>query len=85
MQVSGPIVVRNEADIVRINVLRHLPPGIDQFLTVDTSSVDGTDRAFQDLVQTKQCAYVEANYERSYRRSSRKHALLADQRRSHCN
>ena len=34
------MVVRNEADIVRLNILHHLSSGVDRFLVVDNGSSD---------------------------------------------
>ncbi len=43
------MIVRNEADIVRVNVLHHLALGVDRFLIVDNGSEDGTDQILHDL------------------------------------
>ncbi len=40
--IFGVMMVRNEADILRINLLYHLASGIDQVLVVDNGSTDGT-------------------------------------------
>src|SRR5262249_36452615 len=40
---------RNEADIIRTNVLHHLNQGIDRFLILDNDSVDGTSDVLADL------------------------------------
>jgi glycosyltransferase involved in cell wall biosynthesis len=42
-------MVRNEADIVRVNVLYHLSLGFDRILVLDDGSEDGTDRILRDL------------------------------------
>lgn len=42
-------MVRNEADIIRLNVLYHLASGIDRMLLVDNGSTDGTDGVLQQL------------------------------------
>src|SRR5215207_2310644 len=42
-------MVRNEADIVRLNVLYHLSLGIDRIVVVDNGSTDGTDRILKQL------------------------------------
>ena len=52
MQIFGLMMVRNEADIIRVNVLHHLTHGIDHFLIVDNGSSDGTDKILQELSQT---------------------------------
>ena len=49
MLVYGISMVRNEADIIRLNVLYHLASGIDRMLVVDNGSTDGTDRVLQQL------------------------------------
>ncbi|HEY3174049.1 MAG TPA: glycosyltransferase [Thermoanaerobaculia bacterium] len=49
MTIFGISIVRNEADILRINVLHHLALGIDRFLIVDNGSSDGTDRVLREL------------------------------------
>jgi glycosyltransferase involved in cell wall biosynthesis len=47
--VYGISMVRNEADIIRANVLYHLASGVDRMLVVDNGSTDGTDGALQQL------------------------------------
>src|SRR5262245_2286261 len=42
---------RNEADIIRTNVLHHLNQGIDRFLILDNGSVDGTSDVLADLAR----------------------------------
>ncbi len=49
MKVYGVSMVRNEADIVRVNVLYHLALGFDRFLIVDNGSSDGTTEILKDL------------------------------------
>ena len=49
MQVHGLLVARNEADIIRTNVLYHLSLGLDRLLVVDNGSTDGTDRVLREL------------------------------------
>src|SRR5215203_5315742 len=51
MEVVGLMMVRNEADILRINVLHHLAQGIDRFLIVDNGSTDGTDHVLRELAR----------------------------------
>jgi glycosyltransferase involved in cell wall biosynthesis len=40
--IYGVMLVRNEADIIRANLLHHLASGIDHVLVVDNGSTDGT-------------------------------------------
>jgi hypothetical protein len=47
--VYGVSMVRNEADLIRLNVLYHLASGIDRMLVVDNGSTDGTDEILQQL------------------------------------
>ena len=49
MLVYGVSMVRNEADIIRLNVLYHLTSGIDRMLVMDNGSTDGTDEVLQQL------------------------------------
>lgn len=49
MRLYGVSMVRNEADIVRANVLYHLAAGFDRLLIVDNASTDGTRRALKRL------------------------------------
>jgi hypothetical protein len=49
MLAYGVSMVRNEADIIRLNVLYHLASGIDRMLVVDNGSTDGTDGVLQQL------------------------------------
>ena len=49
MRLYGVSMVRNEADIVRANVLYHLAAGFDRLLIVDNASTDGTRRALRGL------------------------------------
>jgi glycosyltransferase involved in cell wall biosynthesis len=43
---------RNEADIIRANVLHHLNQGIDRFLILDNGSVDGTCDVLSELAHS---------------------------------
>ncbi len=47
--VVGICLVRNAADIVRVNVLHHLSLGLDRIVLVDNMSTDGTDLVLQEL------------------------------------
>jgi GT2 family glycosyltransferase len=51
MQIVGLMLVRNEADILRVNLLHHLSSGIDRFLVVDNGSSDGTESALRELAR----------------------------------
>jgi len=42
MQLWAVMIVRNEVDILALNVLHHLSMGVDRFLIVDNGSTDGT-------------------------------------------
>jgi glycosyltransferase involved in cell wall biosynthesis len=49
MLIYGLYMVRNEADIIRPNVLYHLSLGLDRILVADNGSTDGTDEILQEL------------------------------------
>ena len=49
MRVYGLLVVRNEADIIRTNVIYHLSLGLDRLLIDDNGSSDCTDRVLREL------------------------------------
>ena len=49
MLVYGVSMIRNEADLVRLNVLYHLSLGVDRMLVVDNGSTDGTDGLLKSL------------------------------------
>ena len=49
MRVFSISMIRNEVDIVRLNVLYHLSLGIDRMLVVDNGSTDGTGEVLQQL------------------------------------
>src|SRR5215216_7890956 len=42
-------MIRNEVDVVRLNILYHSKLGIDRRLIVDNGSTDGTDRVLKEL------------------------------------
>ena len=49
MRVYGLLVIRNEVDIIRTNILYHLSLGLDQLLIIDNGSSDGTDGVLREL------------------------------------
>jgi len=49
VQAYGLLVIRNEVDIIRTNVLYHLSLGLDRLLIIDNGSSDGTDRVLREL------------------------------------
>jgi hypothetical protein len=49
MLVYGVCMVRDEVDVIRVNVLYHLSAGIDRLLVVDNGSSDGTDEELERL------------------------------------
>jgi glycosyltransferase involved in cell wall biosynthesis len=49
MKVFGISIVRNEVDIIGLNILHHLSLGLDEILIVDNGSSDGTTRVLQQL------------------------------------
>ena len=53
MKVFVISMVRNEVDIIRMNVLHHLSLGLDCLLVADNGSSDGTDRELQRLSRDK--------------------------------
>ena len=50
MNVCGVLMIRNEVDIIRVNVLYHLALGFDNIIIVDNDSSDGTDRVLRQLL-----------------------------------
>lgn len=49
MKVFGLSMVRDEVDVVRVNVLHHLSLGLDRLIVVDNGSTDGTDGVLRQL------------------------------------
>jgi glycosyltransferase involved in cell wall biosynthesis len=49
MKMFGISIVRNEVDIIGLNILHHLSLGLDEILIVDNGSSDGTDRVLRQL------------------------------------
>ena len=58
MKIFGVMMVRNEADILRINVLHHLDQGVDYFLVVDNGSWDGTDGVLQKMSRNGRVGWI---------------------------
>jgi len=50
--VVGIAMVRNEADIIRVNILHHLSHCVDRMIVVDNGSTDGTDRILEEMSRT---------------------------------
>jgi len=61
MQIFGVMVVRNEADILAINVAHHFALGIDHFLIADNGSSDGTDRLLEKLTDDGRVRWTRAD------------------------
>jgi methyltransferase family protein/glycosyl transferase family 2 len=53
MQLWALMIVRNEADILALNVLHHLSAGVDRFLIVDNGSADGTALVLERLARER--------------------------------
>jgi Methyltransferase domain/Glycosyl transferase family 2 len=53
MQLWALMIVRNEADILALNVLHHLSAGVDRFLIVDNGSTDGTTLVLERLARER--------------------------------
>jgi glycosyltransferase involved in cell wall biosynthesis len=60
-RVFGISMVRNEADIIALNVLHHLSLGLDGYLIIDNGSSDGTDRVLQKLATDKRVRWSKDN------------------------
>ena len=58
MKIFGVMMVRNEADVLRINVLHHLNQGVDYFLVVDNGSWDSTDGVLQELSRSGRLGWI---------------------------
>ena len=51
MNLFGIIVVRNEANVIRLSLLHHLSLGFDAILVLDNGSIDGTAALLESLRQ----------------------------------
>ena len=51
--IFGVMLVRNEVDIVRMNLLHHLASGVDHILVADNGSTDGTLAILEELAATR--------------------------------
>lgn len=49
MLLYGVMMVRNEADIIALNIRHHLAHGVDRMLVLDNGSSDGTDGVLEEL------------------------------------
>lgn len=58
--VFGVMIVRNEADIIGLNVRYHLMHGIDRLLIVDNGSSDGTDRVLRELSKDRRVQWASS-------------------------
>ncbi|MHB1161029.1 MAG: glycosyltransferase family 2 protein [Chloroflexota bacterium] len=72
--VAGIAMVRNEADIIRVNLQYHLSLGLDWITVVDNGSTDGTDRILQGMARDNRlrCRRDDSPY-----RQSMQHTKLA--------
>jgi predicted O-methyltransferase YrrM len=61
MQIFGVMVVRNEADILAVNVAHHLALGIDYFLIADNGSSDGTTSLLEELGRDGRVRWTSAD------------------------
>ncbi len=67
MKVFGLMMVRNEADILEVNVLHHLALGLDRILIVDNGSSDETPRILRRVAADRRIRFRRD--EGSYRQS----------------
>jgi predicted O-methyltransferase YrrM len=57
-RVFGLMLVRNEADILRTNLLHHFALGIEQFLVVDNGSTDETALVLREMAKTGRVEWI---------------------------
>lgn len=60
-KVFGISMVRNEEDIIALNVIHHLSLGLDGYFIIDNGSSDGTNRVLQRLARDKRVQWIENN------------------------
>lgn len=58
MTLVGLLMVRNEEDVIRANLLHHQRVGVERFLVVDNGSGDGTARALREVSRTLPVAWT---------------------------
>ena len=58
MKLVGVMMVRNEADVLGINLRHHFAQGVDEFLVVDNGSSDGTDRVLESFAEDGRLRWV---------------------------
>jgi predicted O-methyltransferase YrrM/uncharacterized coiled-coil protein SlyX len=61
MQLWTIMIVRNEADILAVNLLHYLELGVDRILVVDNGSTDGTDRILARLGRDRRVRWTVDN------------------------
>ena len=76
MQIFGVMAVRNEADIVGINVAHHLAAGLDRILVADNGSTDGTAELLEGLSRDGGVRWTSA--EGAFRQSELTSALARE-------
>lgn len=67
MRLYGISMVRNEADIIRTNVLYHLSAGFDRILIFDDGSTDGTDRVLKKLARDSRVRWTSGGTNPGFR------------------
>ena len=51
--IFGVMLVRNEVDLIRVNLLHHLASGVDHLLVADNGSTDGTFAVLEEFAATR--------------------------------